>query len=150
MSKNRDPKDGFTLVEMLVVVLMIGILSSIAVPQYFKVVEKSKAREAVNYFLAMQASQDRYKQKYGTYCTALPAGCAGFDVDAVPLHYFNAMPPFAAGGGGGWSLTLTRTNAPAIYGSYQLTYDWEPNAAPSLTCNVAACTTDLLPQMLLK
>jgi prepilin-type N-terminal cleavage/methylation domain-containing protein len=143
-------QDGFTLVEMLVVVLMIGILARVAVPQYFKVVEKSKAREASNFFLAMQASQDRYHAKYGAYCMGAPAGCAGLDVGINPLHYFNPGFTFTAGGAGGWKMTLIRTNAPALYGNYQLTYDFEPASGGTLTCDVGACTTDLLPQLISK
>ncbi|MCL2888686.1 MAG: prepilin-type N-terminal cleavage/methylation domain-containing protein, partial [Elusimicrobia bacterium] len=41
-----NKKKGFTLLEMLVVVLVIGILAAIAIPMYQKSVERSRATEA--------------------------------------------------------------------------------------------------------
>ena len=64
MMKNNK---GFTLVELLVVVLIIGILAAMAMPAYFKAVERSRAAEADTMIGAVVNAQNRYKMKTGKY-----------------------------------------------------------------------------------
>ncbi|MBU2573395.1 MAG: type II secretion system GspH family protein [Elusimicrobia bacterium] len=44
----RKTKKGFTLIELVVVVLIMGILTSIGLPYYYKTIESAKASDAVS------------------------------------------------------------------------------------------------------
>ncbi len=49
-------KQGFTLIEVLITVVIIGILTSVALPQYMRSVERARATEAMNAIKALNDS----------------------------------------------------------------------------------------------
>ena len=62
---------GFTLIEFLVVVFFIVIFAAVALPQYEKAVEKSRAAEALTLLSALQRAMEVYILANGSFTNNL-------------------------------------------------------------------------------
>lgn len=97
---------GFTLIELLVVVLIIGILAAMAMPQYFKAVERSRMSEAVTLLGNIAQAQQRKYLQTNNYVTKYQ----GLDVapkGATGSVYFTKGNPTTGANGNGFAITLT-------------------------------------------
>ncbi|MFH2138456.1 MAG: type II secretion system protein [Candidatus Omnitrophota bacterium] len=63
-----NKKNGFTLVELLMVVIIIGILITLAIPNYYRTIERSKGSKARNNLRALQETEIWYRAHEDTYC----------------------------------------------------------------------------------
>ena len=113
---------GFTLVELAVVIIIIGVLAAFAVPRFLDSVERSKAAESFNYLSAVRAAQERYQVQQGTYADAVD----DLDIQMPAPKYFTVGAAIAAGSTGelenSWTLTLTREGASSGYGPYTVVF----------------------------
>ena len=66
-NKQKNLKRGFTLIEMLVVVLIIGILASVALPQYQMAVTKAKVASILPIMRRFKDALTEYKLQHGNY-----------------------------------------------------------------------------------
>ena len=126
---------GFTLVEMMIVVGLVGILSAIAIPSYTAYVQRGKIAEAASQLSTMAVKLEQYFQDNRTYVGA----CAVNTVAALPTNtqYFTYTCPV---------LTATTFSVQAVgvasVGMTGFTYTIGPNNAKATTSVPAGWTTN--------
>ena len=91
---------GFTLLELLMVVIIIAILATIALPQYLKVAERSRSAEALQLLASIRSSEGRFRAAsaanlYTTDLTTLDIG-----VPAATPNWTFSVSGTAAGSNG--------------------------------------------------
>jgi len=82
-------KKGFTLLEVLIVVIIIGVLASIALPQYTATIEKSKSAEAATNVGSLRTALDRYWYQNGATTTTTISDLDIDDPNGVVNRLYN-------------------------------------------------------------
>ena len=142
----NNVQKGFTLIELMIVVAIIGILAAIAIPAYQDYTIRSKVTECINAAGVCKTSVAEYYQTKGAFPTNITeAGCsdvgtANCDPPAIPAQ--GSISVKAKGGSG-----LANQLAGADVLGYKATTGGPGQPITEWQCNAAAGTT-ILPKYL--
>ena len=89
---------GFTLVEMMIVVALLAVLASIAIPAYREQAERGRRADGKAFLLDVASRQERFYTQYSSYTTVVvgAGGCAGsacglnFSLNSSPKGFYSA------------------------------------------------------------
>jgi type IV pilus assembly protein PilA len=130
----KSVQKGFTLIELMIVIAIIGILAAIALPAYQDYTIRSKVSELVVKADACKTSVVEYYQSQG----ALPATTADAGCSTAATTYAGTLAVAA----GIITIPVVAANLPAAAGNFVLTPT--PGSTTDLpitwACNTAATT----------
>jgi type IV pilus assembly protein PilA len=95
---------GFSLIELMIVVAIIGLLAAIGIPQYSKFQAKARTTEAKGHLSAIFTAESSFQSEWTAYTTDLVD--LGVSTNGTNLRY-------AAGFNGGCAPATSATNAAA-------------------------------------
>ncbi|MDP8248159.1 MAG: prepilin-type N-terminal cleavage/methylation domain-containing protein [Candidatus Tritonobacter lacicola] len=97
-------KGGFTLVEIMIVVAIIGLLAVLAIPNFIKARAKTLANQCVNNLRLIQSAKDQYSFENAITSTVIPA-----EAD-IEVYLKNSVIP-SEPTGSSYSINAINTNA---------------------------------------
>ena len=81
-------KKGFTLVELIIVIIVVGILASVGMTQYTKVVEKGRAAEARMVLGTLRSAEIAAYMENGAYVVVGSLGVSAPE-SCLSTHFFS-------------------------------------------------------------
>ncbi len=120
---------GFTLIELMIVVAIVGILAVIGLVGYRKIVLVSKLTEAKNVISGVRIAQESYKVERGTYANITGARCPA----GAGSGQFKTQWNPGCGGAPSWAALPIHVDGPVQFG-----YTTVAQASPGLAAPPSA------------
>ena len=107
---------GFTLVEIMITVVLIGVIAAFAIPNYSKMTAKAHERDAINQLSILHAACQLYKASNGNYfptnLTTTETINSNFNIniisaDGTSYQYYGGATFYAIAAYGGWEIKIT-------------------------------------------
>ena len=91
--RNLRNRKGFTLIELMIVVVIIGILAAIAIPKFNNASARAKEKEADGILKQFYTLQQTYYAEHGVYADQVAElQTVGWETPAGLKHYTWAYP----------------------------------------------------------
>lgn len=108
-AEQKQAQTGFTLIELMVVVAIVGIIAAVGYPSYVRYVIKSNRSAAESFMMSVSNREEQYMldaRQYATGATALTT--LGLSIPAgVSTNYTIAVAPSLVATPPGYTITAT-------------------------------------------
>ena len=126
----RSMQKGFTLIELMIVVAIIGILAAVALPAYQDYTVRAKMSEVILAASACRTSVTETRQTSVNAASLPAAGAWGCESSVATTKYVSTI---GTNGDGAVQVTVNSTNLPQVTGSVILSPTLDTATPPNIT-----------------
>lgn len=148
MGNLAEQKRSFTLIELMITIIIIGIISVFTIRGFQRTLQSAKEKEAKINLLAIKAGQEIYHANHGVYVPPgdIALGCPAIGLFAIPVHLnchlgLNIVENpdsviYFCSNGNGYTCTAVYLKNGTVQWSYQIQRTWD---IPTCTDGAVPC-----------
>ncbi|MFI5308225.1 MAG: type IV pilin protein [Polyangiales bacterium] len=134
-TRTRSTSPGFSLMELMIVVVITGVLAAIAIPTFSGYVQKARTSEATQFLGAVKLRQESYRAEFGQYAqyngNANPTAIVFVPDFATKTHPSDSVPGSAVSGDPYFTIIGAKPDGPIRFA-----YGWAAGLPQNAAANV--------------